>query len=127
MDNEQLSDGVSHLTSLELIAAADGEGSEATLQHLHHCARCRQRVAALRAWQQALRRHLYRALCPATDQLVDYCQGLLDPAQHALISRHVTLCPYCSAEIDLLMQRDPLIDRLLLNSLLNDRFPRFWR
>ncbi|WP_298819991.1 zf-HC2 domain-containing protein [Chloroflexus sp.] len=127
MDEEPLDDGATHLTSLELIAAADGDVDEAALHHLRQCPRCLQRVAALRSLQQALRHRLYRALCPSTDQLVDYCQGLLSPAQQVLIARHIAACPHCSAEIDLLMQRDPLIDRLLLSDLLNVRLSRYAR
>ncbi len=125
MNEEQPDDGAYHLSSLELVAAADGELDEAALSHLRQCPRCRQRVAALRNLQQALRRRLYRAFCPTTDQLVDYCQGLLPLAQHRLIARHITTCPHCSAEVDLLMQRDPLIDRLLLSDLLSRHSSRY--
>ncbi len=125
MEEEQLNDGAIHLSGPELIAAADGEASEAVVSHLRQCALCRQRVTTLRNVQQALRYRLYRALCPSTDQLIDYCQGLLSPAQHALVARHIASCPYCSAEIELLMQRDPLIDRLLLSDLINSRTLRF--
>lgn len=127
MENNQRSDGAGHLSGLELVAAADGELDEATAQHLHHCDLCRQRLVTLRNLQQALRRRLYRVLCPSTDQLIDYCQGLLTPAQQATIAHHLTSCPYCRSEVDLLMQRDPLIDRLLLSSLLDGRVLRFWR
>lgn len=127
MEDEQLSDGANHLSGSEIIAAADGEASEDTVAHLRHCALCRQRVATLRNVQQALRRRLYRALCPTTEQLIDYCQGMLSPDQQALLAHHIAACPYCRAEVDLMMQRDPLIDRLLLSDLLNGRVLRYLR
>ncbi|MGB9740004.1 MAG: hypothetical protein C0184_09280 [Chloroflexus aggregans] len=127
MEEEQLSDGATHLSGLELIAAVDGEADETILAHLNECPLCRQRVATLRNLQHALRYRLYRVLCPSTDLLVDYCQGLLPPAQQARIAHHVASCPYCRSEVDLLMQRDPLIDRLLLASLLHGRVMRYRR
>ncbi|WP_322488311.1 hypothetical protein [Chloroflexus sp.] len=127
MEEEQLSDGATHLSGSEIVAAADGEADEAIVDHLRHCELCRQRVAALRAMQQVLRRRLYRALCPSTEQLADYCQGLLSPAQQALLAHHIASCPYCNAEVNLMLQRDPLIDRLLLSDLLNRRVLRYLR
>lgn len=85
-----------------LIAAADDEADTATLAHLAVCPHCAARVAAIKQFQARLRRRLYRATCPSSDLLVDYCQGLLDPYQRAAVSHHLALCPHCAAEVDLL-------------------------
>jgi len=127
MEEEQFKDGANHLSGLELIAAVDGELDEEIAQHLHHCDLCVQRLMTLRSIQRALRRRLYRALCPTTDQLIDYCQGLLAPSQQDAIAHHLTSCPYCRSEVELLLQRDPLIDRLLLSHLFDGQGFRFWR
>lgn len=93
-----------------VIAAADGEADEASLAHLRECPACAARVEAVRSLQRRLRRQLYRLFCPATDVLVDYCQGLLDPIQCATIVHHLTLCPHCSAELALLERAGPGLD-----------------
>ncbi|HMQ31140.1 MAG TPA: hypothetical protein PKD53_10445 [Chloroflexaceae bacterium] len=85
-----------------LIAAADGEADEATLAHLRACPHCAAQVARLAALQARLRRRLYRLYCPASETLMDYCQGLLDPYQRAALVQHLALCPHCAAEIGLL-------------------------
>ncbi|MFV9506415.1 MAG: zf-HC2 domain-containing protein [Oscillochloridaceae bacterium umkhey_bin13] len=87
-----------------LIAAADDEADEATLAHLAVCPTCTARVAQLRRFQAQLRRRLYRATCPSSDLLVDYCQGLLDPYQRAAMIHHLALCPHCTAEVELLVR-----------------------
>lgn len=89
-----------------VIAAVDGEADEDTLAHLRACPHCAARVARVRSLQRRLRRRLYRLFCPSTDVLVDYCQGLLDPHQRALITHHLAICPYCAEEMALLDRSD---------------------
>jgi hypothetical protein len=90
-----------------LIAAADGEADEATLDHVRACPHCADQVAALRLFQARLRRRLYRLYCPTSDTLMDYCQGLLDPYQDLSVIQHVVLCPHCAAELALLERAAP--------------------
>lgn len=89
-----------------VIAAVDGEADPETLSHLCTCPHCAARVERVRSLQRRLRRQLYRLQCPTTQMLVDYCQGLLDPHQYALITHHLALCPHCAGEVTLLMDVD---------------------
>ncbi|NTU80180.1 MAG: hypothetical protein HGA45_12365 [Chloroflexales bacterium] len=93
-----------------LMAAADGEADEATLAHLRSCPSCASRVAEIRAFQARLRLRLYRLYCPASDILVDYCQGFLDPYQRAAVTHHLGLCPHCAAELVLMERAAPLAE-----------------
>ncbi|WP_174714049.1 hypothetical protein [Candidatus Viridilinea mediisalina] len=101
------------LSEAELMAAADGEADERILAHLRHCPTCTARVGHIRSFQARLRQQLYRVDCLSTDILIDYCQGLLDPYQRALVLHHLALCPHCMAEVALLergnLQSDTLI------------------
>ncbi len=94
-----------------LIAAVDGEANPETLTHLCECPHCAARVERVRNLQRRLRHKLYRIQCPATQVLVDYCQGLLDPHQHALIIHHLAVCPHCTGEVVLLMNGDSTAER----------------
>jgi len=98
-----------------VIAAADGEADEATLRHIRECPTCAARVATARGVQRRLRRQLFRLFCPSTDVLVDYCQGLLDPHQGAVIAHHIALCPHCAGELALLERAGPAPDALGLH------------
>lgn len=96
----------------DLVAAADGEADEATMAHVRSCPHCAARVAQLKTMQSRLRWRLFRLGCPASDQLMDYCQGLLDPYQRAALVQHLAVCPHCSAELALLERATPLADAL---------------
>lgn len=100
------------LSNTQVVAAADGEIDEQIRTHLQQCPHCAARVREMRRFQKRLRRQLYRLFCPSTDLLVDYCQGLIDPHQHALITHHIATCPYCAREVALMESLDPLPDRL---------------
>lgn len=91
-----------------LIAAADGEADEATLEHLRICPTCMARVMHLRTLQGQLRRQLYRLHCLSSDTLIDYCQGLLEPHVRAVAAHHIATCPHCAAEVSLLEHSAPL-------------------
>lgn len=93
-----------------VIAAADGEADEATLAHLRVCPSCAEQVERVRDVQRRLRRQLYRLFCPATDVLVDYCQGLLDPYQRAAVTHHLAICQHCAGELALLERAGPPLD-----------------
>lgn len=93
-----------------IMAVVDGEADEAMLAHMRGCPACTARVERIRALQRTLRRQFYRLFCPSTDLLVDYCQGLLDPYQRAVIAHHVAICPYCAEEFALLDRNLPAHD-----------------
>lgn len=94
------------LSGAAIVAAADGEADEAVLAHVRMCPHCAARVAQLRSLEAQLRRQFYRLFCPTSDQLVDYCQGLLDPYDRAVVIHHLAICPHCSAEVALLEDAD---------------------
>ncbi|RRR76589.1 MAG: hypothetical protein EI684_02695 [Candidatus Viridilinea halotolerans] len=104
------------LSDAELMAAADGEADDAILQHLQHCPDCAVRLTHLRVLQVRLRQRLYRVDCLSTDLLIDYCQGLLDPYQYALVLHHLALCPHCMAEVAQLEQGHRQVDVLFQTS-----------
>jgi anti-sigma factor RsiW len=100
------------LSNIAVVAAADGEIDEQTRAHLQECPHCAARVRQMRQFQKRLRRQLYRLFCPTTDLLVDYCQGLLDPHQRALIAHHLATCPCCAGEVSLMESIEPVPDLL---------------
>lgn len=98
------------LSGSALIAAADGEADEATLEHLRSCPHCAAQLAQIRSLQARLTRRLYRLHCPRSELLVDYCQGLLDPYQRTAIAHHLAICPHCANEVALLERGAPLAE-----------------
>jgi anti-sigma factor RsiW len=92
------------LSGAQIMAAVDGEADAATLAHLRVCPGCARRVEQLRSIQRILRHRLFRLWCPPTEHLIDDCMGLLDPYQHAILSHHLQICPYCAAEYVLLTE-----------------------
>jgi anti-sigma factor RsiW len=112
------------ISSDAVIAAVDGEADPETLNHLCACPHCAARVERVRALQRRLRHKLYRLQCPTTQVLVDYCQGLLDPHQHALITHHLALCPHCAGEVRILMSADGDGERPTWNGLVSQHSVR---
>ncbi|NTW02089.1 MAG: hypothetical protein HGA19_12510 [Oscillochloris sp.] len=100
------------LSNSAVVAAADGEIDEQARAHLRECPHCAARVWQMRQLQTRLRRQFYRLFCPATDLLVDYCQGLLDPYQRTQIAHHLAICPRCASEVALMESIEPASDLL---------------
>lgn len=105
------------LSGIAVMAAADGEADETILAHLRVCPSCAARASQLRALQRQLRARLYRATCPRSEALIDYCQGLLDPFERASVAHHLALCPHCAAEVALLERAAPLTDALAIGTI----------
>jgi anti-sigma factor RsiW len=105
------------LSGIAVMAAADGEADEHVLAHLRSCPSCTARVRQLRALQRQLLAQLYRATCPRSELLVDYCQGLLDPFERAAVTHHLALCPHCAAELALLERAAPVSDSLAVSAI----------
>lgn len=90
------------LSDIALLEALDGDGANDQLMHLETCSNCRKRYERLRHIEGLLRTRLYRLFCLSTQQLIDYRQGLLDPVQCEQVARHLSNCPHCAAEMELL-------------------------
>jgi hypothetical protein len=83
-----------------LLAYIDGEAEPEVQSHVEQCPRCRQRAQQLAAVQHQLTARLYRALCPAPQELGEYHLDLLPPEQAEAVTRHLTECPHCTREIE---------------------------
>lgn len=83
----------------QLLAYVDGEGDEATIAHIQHCAYCAQRAQAYTTDQALLRVVFHRIDCPDAHTLAEYQQGLLSPTEQMAIEDHLKMCLACSKEI----------------------------
>lgn len=108
--HDECVDASSCLSNTAIVAAADGEMDAQTRAHIQECPCCAAKVRQMRHMQKRLRQQLYRLFCPTTDVLIDYCQGLLEPRQLAIISHHLATCPYCAAEVALMESLEPVPD-----------------
>jgi hypothetical protein len=100
----------------QLLAYADGEGDNVTIEHIRHCDYCAQKARAYTADQALLRAVFYRVECPDPQTLGEYHQGLVPPSEQAAIAKHLTICRLCSTEIadlDHFLQEVPTIPHLL--------------
>ena len=83
----------------QLIAYADGEATEATVDHIRRCPYCARQAHAYAADQQVLRTLFHRMECPDAHTLGEYHLGLLSPADQDAVEAHLQMCPLCAAEI----------------------------
>lgn len=90
------------LDDLELLAAVDGEAGPDVLAHLNTCPICAARAREFAELQRLLRKRLYRAFCPSSDELAAFQQMMLEGGQQAMIAAHLADCPHCSRELKLL-------------------------
>ncbi len=81
-----------------LWAYLEGE-DEALGSHLEACPYCRRRLERLSRLETRMKALLYRAACPEPLQLGEYELGLVEPAQAAILARHLETCPHCRAEL----------------------------
>lgn len=97
------------LDDLDLMAAVDGEARPDVLAHLSACDSCAARAAALASVQRALRRRLYRAFCPPSDDLVAFHHRQLSESRQAALASHLEECPHCARELQLIVRaaREP--------------------
>lgn len=68
------------------------------LQHLAECPSCRARLEQLQRFEKRIRAKLH----PSADQIGDYYLNLLDEQQTTQVAQHITLCPHCRAELEIL-------------------------
>lgn len=97
----------------ELFAYLGGEKVRpAVVQHLTGCAYCSSRLATYQQMDQTLSKNLYRWDCPSNQELGEYQLGLLERREAVTISRHLSQCPLCAAEVTALAQflaNDPML------------------
>jgi len=86
-------------TNQELLAYLDGEATPQVVEHINQCPYCRERAEQLARFQDLLTTRLYRAACPTTVELGDYCLGLLPEERASETARHVAECPHCAREL----------------------------
>ena len=92
------------LDDLTLLAVIDDEASVEALEHLRKCPYCASRANDFAELQGQLRRRLYRAFCPTSDELAAYQQGLLDSTHRATLASHLAICSHCRQELHLLAE-----------------------
>lgn len=92
------------LDDLDLIAAADGEARPEVAAHLAVCRSCASRASAIMGLQNALRRRLFRAFCPSSDDLLAFHHHHLPDARSTRIATHIDECPHCTRELQLIMR-----------------------
>lgn len=92
------------LDDAELLAAVDKEATPAVLAHLAGCLACTARSRVLADLQGLLRQRLYRVFCLSTEELANYQQGKLIPAEAARAHTHMAECGRCRAELALLAE-----------------------
>jgi hypothetical protein len=109
------------LDDLDLIAALDDEADESVLYHLRSCRACARRARDFAALQQILRRRLFRALCPASDDLAAFQQRVLNPERYVAIADHLIDCPHCARERRLLMRAATLPSPQAMAAMLPQR------
>jgi len=86
----------------QLVAYADGEADDTTLDHVRRCRYCAERGRILASEQAALRALFQRAECPDAHTLGEFHLGFLSSAEQAAIQDHLQACSKCSAELDTL-------------------------
>ena len=80
--------------------ALDGEAlPEEVRIHLEQCEICGRRLAGYKQTTAYLISHLYRILCPTSEQIIFYCAGLLEEEEHRNVANHVFDCPLCASEV----------------------------
>jgi anti-sigma factor RsiW len=92
------------LDDIDLLAALDGEADPEVMAHLRECPACVARMREYAALQALLHRRLYRALCPSSEALAAFQQGMLEGGRSAMVVRHVAECPHCARELRLLAE-----------------------
>lgn len=88
------------ITEEQLLAYADGEGDQNTIDHIRRCAYCTEQARALAADQVILRALLHRAECPDPHTLAEFHLGLLAADEQTAVQEHLRHCPDCAAEIN---------------------------
>lgn len=98
------------LDPIQLSMFLDGEANDNIVNHLRHCAYCREHANRLGSTQQSLKALLHRRSCPRPEQLRDYAWDLLPTEEVAIVAHHLSRCPHCNHELlnNYLEERSPL-------------------
>lgn len=109
------------LDDLALIAALDDEADELVMEHLRTCPECAARAHHYADLQRFLRQHLFRALCPSSDDLLAFHQRILNPERYVAIANHLGECPHCVRELGLLERATRLPNPQVMAAMLPRR------
>jgi hypothetical protein len=90
------------LTDEMLALILDGHEDEDGQRHLAQCPACAARLAKMRRFDSALQERLHRFECPSPQRLADYHAGMLDTIGAESIRQHLTRCPRCQEELNML-------------------------
>ncbi len=90
------------LDDQHLIAALENDVDTSVIEHLRVCPACTARARELATFERALRRRLYRALCPGSDDLLAFQQRILNPERYISIADHLADCAHCARELRIL-------------------------
>lgn len=90
------------LDDVDLLAAIDDEAGTEVQAHLRACPACAARAREFAELQGMLRRRLFRAFCPTSDELAAFQQGMLEGGRQHDVRQHTAGCPHCRREMELL-------------------------
>ncbi len=91
-----------HASPEELLAfLCDGDPLPQTVQqHLDRCQRCQQQIVSYQKTATCLFTQMYRRDCPSGAALSAWClPNVLSDGEQSQISKHLTQCPLCAAEL----------------------------
>jgi len=83
----------------DLMEVLQGTAPPQVADHVARCPACAAQVAALAQADRVLRASLFRASCPAADDLLCYASGTLPPGERRQVAQHLGLCPHCAADV----------------------------
>jgi hypothetical protein len=83
----------------DLMAYVDGTADQAVVEHIRRCPACARQAQELAALQATLTARLYRASCPAPDQLIAFQRGELWGNEKSTVAQHLRQCPHCAREL----------------------------
>jgi len=86
------------------MAFLDGEADQEITLHLQQCNYCRGRAETLAREHKLLTSRLYRASCPASEELGEFHLRMLPSDRMLIVSQHVRECPHCTREINQLKE-----------------------
>src|SRR5688572_24968473 len=90
------------LTDEMLALILDGHEDEDGQRHLAQCPACTARLVEMQRLDYALQELLYRFECPPPQRLADYHAGMLDTISAESIRQHLTRCPRCQEELNMM-------------------------
>ena len=92
------------LQDAQLLRFLDGEADEQVGSHLEVCEHCREKADGLHDLLTRLSGPLYRFDCPPSMDLGEYLTHDLPRAQSKAMARHLSGCPHCTREIEIMRE-----------------------